>query len=155
MTVITNKRMYFFEMHAKNANSINDPDLAFIVKFVYPSETNYSAVKHVESDSGPDLTKPELYNFNYRISGSAVNIEPIQIFDDARFTYFKFREINTELPAIFLVNNDGSEALINYRVEKGYVIVERVAEKYTLRHGNDVICVFNEKPQIYNNSIKK
>ncbi len=155
MTVITNKRMYFFEMHAKNANSINDPDLAFIVKFVYPSETNYSAVKHVESNSGPDLTKPELYNFNYRISGSAVNIEPIQIFDDARFTYFKFREINTELPAIFLVNNDGSEALINYRVEKGYVIVERVTEKYTLRHGNDVICVFNEKPQIYNNSIKK
>eukprot|EP00919_Chromeraceae_sp_WS-2016_P054941 GHVR01130635.1.p1 GENE.GHVR01130635.1~~GHVR01130635.1.p1 ORF type:complete len:252 (-),score=28.40 GHVR01130635.1:19-774(-) len=151
MTVITNKRMYFFEMHAKNADSINDPDLAFIVKFVYPSETNYSSVKHIESNSGPDLAKPELYNFNYKISGSAVNIEPIQIFDDGRFTYFTFREINAELPAIFLVNNDGSEALINYRVEKGYIIVERVSNKYTLRHGNDVICVFNDKSQIYNN----
>lgn len=155
MTVITNKRMYFFEMHAKNADSINDPDLAFIVKFVYPSETNYSSVKHIESYSGPDLTKPELYNFNYKISGTAANIEPTQIFDDGKFTYFKFREINAELPAIFLVNNDGSEALINYRVEKGYIVVERVARKYTLRHGNDVICVFNEKQQIYNDSIKK
>ncbi len=156
MTVITNKRMYFFEMHAKNADSINDPDLAFIIKFVYPSETNYSSIKNVESNSGPDLTKPELYNFEYKISGSAVNIEPTQIFDDGRFTYLKFREINAELPAVFLVNNDGSEALVNYRVEKGYIVIERVTSRYTLRHGNDVICVFNEKPLLRNNSgIKK
>jgi type IV secretion system protein VirB9 len=146
MTVITNKRMYFFEMHAKDASSINDPDLAFIVKFVYPSENNYSAVQHVESNVGPDLTNPELYNFKYKISGSATDIEPIQIFDDGRFTYFKFREINTELPAIFLVNKYGSESLINYRVDKNYIVVERVASKYTLRHGKEVICVFNEKP---------
>ena len=112
MTVITNKRMYFFEMHAKHADSINDPDLAFIVKFVYPSETNYSSVKQVTSSSGPNLAQPELYNFQYKVSGNAANIEPIQIFDDGRFTYFKFREINAELPAIFLVDNNGSEALI-------------------------------------------
>ena len=145
MTVITNKRMYFFEMHAKNASSINDPKLAFIVKFVYPNEISYSAVRHVEGNSGPDMTKPELYNFDYQISGNAANIEPIQVFDDGRFTYFKFRELNTELPAIFLVNSNGSESLINYRVDSGYIVVERVAPKYTLRHGNDVICVFNEK----------
>ena len=155
MTVITNKRMYFFEMHAKHADNINDPDLAFIVKFVYPSETNYSSVKQVSSNSGPNLTQPELYNFEYKISGNATNIGPIQIFDDGRFTYFKFRERNAELPAIFLVNDDGSEAIINYRVENGYIVVERVAKKYTLRQGNDVICVFNEKPLVYNKITKK
>ena len=145
MTVITNKRMYFFEMHAKNATNINDPSLAFIIKFVYPSDTTYSAVQHVDNDNAPNMAKPELYNFDYKISGNAVNIEPIQVFDDGRFTYFKFRELNTELPAIFLVNSNGTEALINYRVDSGYIVVERVAPKYTLRHGNDVICVFNEK----------
>ena len=145
MTVITNKRMYFFEMHAKHASNINDPKLAFIIKFIYPSEINYSGVQHVESNTGPNMAQPELYNFDYKISGNAVNIEPIQIFDDGRFTYFKFRELNTELPAIFLVNSDGSESLINYRVDSGYIVVERVAPKYTLRHGNDIICVFNEK----------
>ncbi len=155
MTVITNKRMYFFEMHAKHADSINDPDLAFIVKFVYPSETNYSSVKQVSSNSGPNLAQPEIYNFQYKISGNAANIEPIQIFDDGSFTYFKFREINAELPAIFLVDNKGSEALINYRVEKGYVVVERVSKRYTLRHGNDVICVFNEKPLLNNKITQK
>ena len=146
MTVITNKRMYFFEMHAKNATSINDPKLAFIVKFVYPSEIYHSAVHNVGNNSGPDMTKPELYNFDYKISGNATNIEPIQVFDDGKFTYFKFRELNTELPAVFLVSSDGSESLINYRVDSGYIIIERVAPKYTLRHGNDIICVFNEKP---------
>jgi type IV secretion system protein VirB9 len=138
--------MYFFEMHAKNADSINDEDLAFIVKFVYPSDNNYSAIQHVSSSSGPDLTKPELYNFNYKISGSARNIEPLQIFDDGRFTYFKFKQLNTEIPAIFLVHADSTEGIINYRVDKDYIVVERVASKYTLRHGNDVLCVFNDNP---------
>ena len=36
MTVITNKRMYFFEMHAQEATGIADKDLNFIVQFVYP-----------------------------------------------------------------------------------------------------------------------
>ena len=50
----------------------------------------------------------------------------------------------------------GREALVNYRVEKGYIVIERVTSRYTLRHGNDVICVFNEKPLLRNNSgIKK
>ena len=146
MTVITNKRMYFFEMHAKNADSINDQDLAFIVKFVYPDDNNYSTVQHVNSSTGPDLKRPELYNFNYKISGNATNIEPFQIFDDGRFTYFKFRQLNAEVPAIFLVHADGTEGIINYRVDNGYIVVERVSSRYTLRHGNDVLCVFNENP---------
>jgi type IV secretion system protein VirB9 len=145
MTVITNKRMYFFEMYAKNIESVSNPDLAYIVKFVYPSENNYSSVQNIQQDSGPNLSKPSLYNFNYKISGDSVGIEPIQIFDDGRFTYFKFREINAELPAIFLVKNNRNEAIINYRVTDGYIVVERVASKFTLRHGSEVICVFNEK----------
>jgi type IV secretion system protein VirB9 len=145
MTIITNKRMYFFEMHAKNAEGINDEDLSFVVKFVYPDDgSNFGAVKHISASTGPDLTKPELYNFKYSISGSGKLIEPLQVFDDGEFTYFKFRDINSELPAFFLVDATGNEGLINYRVTGGYVVVERVAPKFTLRHGNDVICIFNE-----------
>lgn len=144
MTVITNKRMYFFEMHAEEASGINDPNLSFVVKFVYPDDINYSAIRHVQTSSGPDLSKPELYNFNYTISGKSKEIEPLQIFDDGEFTYFKFRDINAELPAIFLVNPDRTEGLINYRISNQYVVIERVASRFTLRHGSDIICVFNE-----------
>jgi len=144
MTVITNKRMYFFEMHAENAKSINDDDISFVVKFVYPDDNNFNAVKHLAQASGPDLSKPELYNFRYTISGTSKQIEPLQVFDDGELTYFKFRDVNAEIPAIFLVDAQNNEGLVNYRINNGYVIVEKVATKFTLRHGGDTICVFNE-----------
>jgi type IV secretion system protein VirB9 len=157
MTVITNKRMYFFEMHAEDAISVNDESLNFVVKFVYPE--NYNTGMGITNTSGgdsagkpgsknsnnlPDLTKPELYNFAYSISGSGKLIEPLQVFDDGEFTYFKFKDLNAELPAIFLVDSIGREGLVNFRLNKGYVIVERVAERFTLRHGAETICVFSE-----------
>jgi len=118
MTVITNKRMYFFEMHVETAASINDENLNFVVKFVYPENYNLSSattgaggpVTTLPQSTGPDLTKPELYNFKYSISGQARNIEPLMVFDDGEFTYFKFRDINAELPAIFMVKNSGEES---------------------------------------------
>ena len=111
MTVITNKRMYFFEMHAEDADDIADNKL----------------------------------NFKYSISGDARNIEPLQVFDDGEFTYFKFKDINSELPAVFLVDREGFESLVNYRISKQYLVVERVAKKFTLRNGADILCVYNEK----------
>ncbi len=144
MTVITNKRMYFFEMHAEEAQSINDEELSFVIKFIYPEDGNLGGVKQITSSMGPNLAKPELYNFKYTISGDARLIEPLQVFDDGEFTYFKFRDINAEIPAFFLVDAQGNEGLINYRVAGGYVVVERVAPKFTLRHGGDTLCVFNE-----------
>jgi len=144
MTVITNKRMYFFEMHAEEAIGVQDDSLNFVVKFVYPEQYTLNGVQNVESYKGPDLSKPELFNFKYKISGKAEHIAPLQVFDDSEFTYFKFRDTNAELPAIFLVDSEGHEGLVNYRHEKGYIVVERVAPRFTLRHGTDTICIFNE-----------
>ncbi len=144
MTVITSKRMYFFEMHAKQATSISDSNLVFMMKFMYPDSAGGTIVNPPQYYSMPDLSNPDSYNFNYKISGKSLEIEPLLIFDDGEFTYFKFRNINTELPAVFLVDGYGNESLINYRMSDGYMIVERVSNKFTLRHGKDVICVFNE-----------
>src|SRR5574343_185382 len=117
MTVITNKRTYFFEVHADKAEDVTDRKLSFIIKFVYPeNQNNNNNIAHSNNFILPDLKKPELYNFNYTIAGLSKNIEPILIFDDGEFTYFKFPSLNTELPAIFLVDRENNEALINYRV---------------------------------------
>ncbi len=147
MTVITNKRMYFFEMHAEEATGVQDENLNFVMKFVYPEQYNLGAgtVTQVNTRSGPNLSKPELYNFEYTISGKVSEIEPLQVFDDGEFTYLKFRDVNSELPAIFAVDPYGNEGLVNYRQEGGYVIIERVSDRFTLRHGPNTICLFNEK----------
>lgn len=38
MTLITNKRTYFFELYAEEAQDIRDPDMVFNVRFIYPDE---------------------------------------------------------------------------------------------------------------------
>jgi type IV secretion system protein VirB9 len=144
MTLITNKRVYLFELHARETDDINDKDMVFIMRFVYPDEDNLTVSKYLDSVPIPDLAKDmDKYNFNYTISGTD-EIAPIRIFDDGEFTYFEFRDKNAEVPALFWVDADGNESLINYRTRGDYIVVERVASKYTLRHGRDIVCVFNE-----------
>lgn len=40
---------------------------------------------------------------------------------------------------------DRKEAVVNYRVEDGYVVVERLGKAFTLRNGDVVTSVYNDK----------
>lgn len=152
LTVMTDNRTYFFELHAKHARNPFDAGITFFVKFRYPQISSRSTGQGAQMEDSivqyittqlPDLSKPELFNFNYTVSGN-YNITPIKIFDDGKFTYFQFREQNGVLPAIFAVNSDGYESIINFRVLGPYIAVESVNAIFTLRHGSEIVCVFNE-----------
>ncbi len=145
MTLITNQRTYLFELHAREASGIDDPEMVFIMRFIYPGEEASSMTSGLDSVPVPDpINEPERYNMRYTISGSD-ETAPIRIFDDGEFTYFEFRGKNAEVPAFYWVDNEGNESLINYRTRGNYIVVERVSARFTLRHGNYVTCVFNEK----------
>lgn len=141
MTVVTNKRTYHFELHAETTDSINDPNLIFVLRFVYGRGAGIAVSNFIDSVPDPML-EPEKYNFDYVLNG-AEDISPVRIFDDGEFTYFEFRDKNAEIPAFFVVHGDGSESLINFRTRGDFIVVERVAAQFTLRHGQDVVCVFN------------
>lgn len=145
MMLITNKRVYLFELHAKETEDINDKDLMFIMRFVYPEGIESRTVSsYLDSVPNPEESEdPSKYNYDYTISG-ADEIAPLRIFDDGEFTYFQFQNINAEIPAFFLVDAQGNEAILNYRTRGDYIVVERVAKRFTLRRGNDIVCVFNE-----------
>lgn len=147
MTLITNKRTYFFELYAEEAQDIRDPDMVFNVKFIYPDEEEEDTLKSfVASSAGPDMTHPEKYNFNYSISGWE-EIAPIKIFDDGEFTYLQFRDKNAEIPGIFAVDEDLRESMVNYRLSPSnpnLIIIEQVFPKLSIRLGKKVTCVFNE-----------
>lgn len=144
MLLVSNKRVYHFVLEAGEVGDkgIDDPQLVFETKFVYP-DSGSSAIQQFSNSKGPDLSEPEKYNFNYTISGSNV-IAPVRVFDDKEFTYFQFNNKNAEVPAFFLVDGENREALVNYRVMGDYIVVERVTSQFTLRYGNEVTCVFNE-----------
>ena len=153
MTVMTDQRTYFFELHAKMPDGPFDPELTFFVKFRYPSGSenqntqsssdNDGSIIQYAVSKGPDLSKSEKFNFNYTVSGD-YKITPIKVFDDGQFTYFEFREKNGIIPAIFSVDSDGFESIVNFRIINQYLAVESVESVFTLRHGAETVCVFNE-----------
>ena len=151
MTLITNRRLYQFLLDATSAKSFADKDAIFEARFLYPDDNSgFTVISEDDSSEIIDLSQPEKYNFNYSFSGPD-KIAPVKVLDDGEFTYFQFKAKNAEIPAIFYVDSDGYEGLVNYRVKGDYIVVERVATMFTLRHGTDTICVFNEmlykKPQ--------
>ncbi len=145
MTLLTNKRTYLLELHARETDDIDDKDMVFIMRFIYPDANETQTVSnYLDAVPEPDLVKDAgKYNFSYTIAGTDI-IAPLRIFDDGQFTYFQFKNKNADVPAFFQVDEDGSEALINYRTRGDYIVVERVNKRFTLRHGSQVVCVFNE-----------
>lgn len=147
LTVITDKRTYFFELHAEETNNIRDDTMVFAVRFVYP-QNDAATLNFSRYEPLPDIdAHPEKYNFNYSVRGSDA-ISPIRIFDDGRFTYFEFSDKNADIPAFFHVDSAGNEELINFRKRANYIVVERVSPVFTLRRGSDLMCVYNDTKKI-------
>ncbi len=147
MIVVTSKRLYHFELDATEVENISAKSLTFVMRFIYPEAYGAGfATSVVTTDVVPDIQDPEIretLNFKYAIVGGDT-VAPIRIFDDGEFTYFQFRDKNADIPAFFHVGPLGNEALINYRTRGDYIVVERVSPRFTLRHGSDIVCVFNE-----------
>lgn len=90
-------------------------------------------------------TSPQIVNSAYSIAEgkASEDIVPTLVFDDGRFTYFRFPG-NREVPAVFHVLGDGSEALVNTRMEGDLLVVDRVSRRLMLRAGTAVVGVWNE-----------
>ena len=88
---------------------------------------------------------PEVINSDYSIAEGqhSADILPTLIFDDGRFTYLRFPN-NREVPAVFHVLGDGSETLVNTRMEGDLLVVDRVSRRLMLRAGLAVLGVWNE-----------
>ena len=57
-------------------------------------------------------------------------------------TWFRFEG---ETPAIYIVDADRNESLVNFRTEGPYVVVDRVSRQWTLRNGQNSTCIFNRR----------
>jgi type IV secretion system protein VirB9 len=88
---------------------------------------------------------PELVNSSYSLAEgpASADIVPTLVFDDGRFTYFRFPN-NREVPAVFHVLGDGSETLVNTRMEGDLLVSDRVSRRLMLRAGNAVVGVWND-----------
>ena len=134
MTVVTNLRRYEFQLSVAKGRQATKA-VPFTVRFVYPAPI-------VATVAPPPPFRPQDHNHAYSYQGSD-RLVPNRMFDDGEATYFIFRE-HDDLPAIFAIETNGAEAVVNSHVIDGYVVVDRTAPGWVLRRGKDQTRVFND-----------
>lgn len=149
MQVLTSKgRLYTFFLEGearKNTPDAASAELFRRIVFRYPEDEK-------AAQSKVDLVKlareklagaqREIRNINY-YQGGEDDVLPDQAFDDGRFTFLRYAG-SREMPAVFTVNADGTESLVDSHVEGDTVVVHRIAEKFVFRRGNSVGWVLNK-----------
>lgn len=91
-------------------------------------------------------------NLNYTVQGSS-EIQPSEVSDNGQFTVLRFPN-QREIPAIFTVNPDGSEATASFDVRDEFVVIHGIFRELRLRRGKVVLCIYNEKPSFYSRDPK-
>jgi type IV secretion system protein VirB9 len=134
MTVITNRRTYAFGLSAAEARGPSDPNLVYGLRFTYPERAQTEAPR---SPPAP----PRVVNADY-VSRGAARYRHVGIFDDGAATYFLFQE-GAEIPAIFVINDNGEEELADTQARPPYIVVDRLAQGFMLRSGQDRLRVRN------------
>lgn len=117
-----------------------------------PAPSLLAAIPAVPPDTPPQQlvaerlqTRPQVVNWQYAVAEGvgSQDIVPSLVFDDGRFTYLRFAG-NREVPAVFHVLGDGSETLVNARMEDELLVVDRVSRRLMLRAGSAVVSLSNE-----------
>lgn len=88
---------------------------------------------------------PELRNVRYsmEVLSGGEEIAPSLVFDDGRFTYFRFPP-NHEIPSIFYLSPRGEETRINFHMQDDLAVVQRTGRRFVLRLGAAVVGIWNE-----------
>ena len=86
-------------------------------------------------------------NLAYTVQGSA-EIQPSEVTDNGQFTVLRFPN-QREIPAIFTINPDGSEATASFDVRDEFVVIHGVFRQLRLRRGKVVLCIYNDNPSFY------
>jgi type IV secretion system protein VirB9 len=139
MSVVTNLRSYDFDLRAHPASRKRDGQALFTVRFDYPEPV---AVAVEAPPPPPPPAPPKDVNHAYSFSGSAKGL-PTRVFDDGQSTYFVFPE-GADFPAIFAVDPDNKEAVVNIAQRDGYVVVDRLASAFVLRRGELTTRIIND-----------
>lgn len=138
MTVMTDRRVYTFELRALRATST--AALNFRIGFVYPADDlmQFTAGAGGGGGGGSGSGGGRLFH-NYVVAGDAP-FQPVEVFDDTRQTTFRFAP-NTARPAIFKVDDTGAESIVNLRQAGDSVIVDGVSDRWTVRIGDQALCI--------------
>jgi type IV secretion system protein VirB9 len=168
LEVKTDKRDYSFEFRVLKEPAVGrdvrhalraDPMYRVIFRYplrVPPMPTNLAMAASPASVALPPddknavaerlaSAKPQPRNWSYsmQVLPGGEEISPTLVFDDGRFTYFKF-PANREVPSIFYIAPDGEEQRLNFHMEGDVAVIQRMGRRFVLRLGQSVVGVWND-----------
>jgi type IV secretion system protein VirB9 len=139
LTILTSRRTYQVDYSASSAHPDATADVTYALRFTYPPPATDSGAA---ANRALAIEAPRPRNFDYWFCGDPT-LKPEAASDDGMHTRLRF-PARAEQPAIFVLNEDGSESLLNFSMDEGDVIVHRVARRLILRRGHLAGCVVNK-----------
>jgi type IV secretion system protein VirB9 len=138
LTILTTRRTYQVDYSASATHPDASEPVTYALRFSYPP------VAKEGSDAGAlalaETHRPK--NIDYWYCGDA-SIMPVAASDDGVHTRLTFAA-KAEQPAIFILNEDGSESLLNFSMDEGDVILHRIAKRLIVRRGALTGCIVNK-----------
>ncbi|MDY6947760.1 MAG: TrbG/VirB9 family P-type conjugative transfer protein, partial [Pseudomonadota bacterium] len=118
-----------------------EPPPMYSLRFLHPPapESTASRVERALANAAPALKRA--VNVDYWYCGHPA-LKPDAVTDDGVHTRIRFGA-RSEIPAIFVRHQDGTEALLNFSLQDGEVIIHRLAPALILRRGRLVGCIVN------------
>jgi type IV secretion system protein VirB9 len=146
LAVTTTKRRYYFEysVSARRPGLNGDP-VMYAVRFSYPKPPPTGDGLTEEERLQLELAKAREArprNADYWFCGDKT-VKPTAASDDGVQTRLSFAA-RSELPALFVRNDDGSESLLNFSIDQGDVLIHRVAARFIVRRGRLAGCIVNK-----------
>ncbi|MEN9782371.1 MAG: Type secretion system protein virB9 precursor, partial [Pseudomonadota bacterium] len=175
MTIITNKRTYLLEISSTESTEEIDDRIAYILRFFYPEinvdisnavnkqkkiaiNPNAVNVTKLANQNGVSsrftlnsekekkrIAAAENLNLMYTYAGNATELMPEKVFDNGLQTYFQFANSNAIVPIISIVDENGVEKQVKFRIINNYIVVNTTAQQFSLRRNESLLCIFNEK----------
>ena len=139
LTLLTTRRTYQVDYSAHAAHPEGSDEVTYVLRFTYPPLPESLAGGATRS-LGAGSERPK--NLDYWFCGDP-SLKPVAASDDGLHTRLTFAA-RAEQPAIFVLNDDGTESLLNFSLEEGDVILHRVARRLILRRGHLAGCIVNQ-----------
>jgi type IV secretion system protein VirB9 len=146
LVVFTDRRAYRFDYSVSSRRPDGHAEeVMYAVRFHYPPRPKNANGETVETQIDRELAgadRVRARNTDYWYCGRQ-SIMPTAASDDGVHTRLSFGA-RSEIPAIFVRNEDGSESLLNFSMDAGDVVIHRVAPKFILRRGRVTGCIVNQ-----------
>jgi type IV secretion system protein VirB9 len=155
MTLITNKRMYLFEIQSDIATRVDSPDVIHLVRFFYPSVRidrldnagnikSSSRVKDILYQKGTNDSAGSI-NILYSFAGKANRSSPIEIFDDKRKTYLRFnKDMDYKKLKIFSPKSKIGKVKLDFRKTGDFIVLDGVFIKIIIEYGGSKTEIYND-----------